>query len=60
MKYTKLMMLTLVVGLLTFNGCMLKHVFSDDESMSHGDGMMMHDMTHSSDDGMDMEDMNDE
>jgi len=51
----KLMMATLVVGLLTLNGCMLKKVFSDDE------GMPMHGMMHSSDDeGMDMEGMSHE
>ncbi|MDQ6983783.1 MAG: hypothetical protein Q9M44_03615 [Ghiorsea sp.] len=61
MKYTKMMMVTLVVGLLTLNGCMLKHVFSDDEGMSGHEGMPMHGMMHSSDDeGMDMEQMNHE
>ena len=46
MKLNKLVMATLVVGLLTLNGCMLKRVFSDDESGmyqgGHEHGMMMH------------------
>jgi len=58
----KLMMATLVVGLLTLNGCMLKNVFSDDEGMSGHEGMPMHGMMHSSDDeeSMDMEGMSHE
>lgn len=63
MKYTKVMMVTLVLGLLTLNGCMLKHVFSDDEGgMSGHEGMPMHGMMHSSDDdeGMDMQGMSHE
>ncbi len=62
MKLNKLVMATLVVGLLTLNGCMLKHVFSDDEDgMSGHEGMPMHGMMHSSDDEtMDMEEMKSE
>jgi hypothetical protein len=62
-KYTmaKLMMATLVVGLLTLNGCMLKKVFSDDEGMGMHDGMPMHGMMmHSSDDEEDMDGMSHE
>ncbi len=64
MKHTKFMMVTLVVGLLTLNGCMLKHMMGDDEEgMSMHDGMPMHQMMHTSDDeedGMGMEHMNHE
>jgi len=56
----KLMMITLVVGLLTLNGCMLKKVFSDDEGMSGHEGMPMHGMMHSSDDEEDMDGMSHE
>ena len=42
----KLITTLLVLGLLTLNGCMLKRVFSDDESGmhqgGHEHGMMMH------------------
>ncbi len=58
---TKLMMAILVVGLLTLNGCMLKHVFSDGDGMSGHEGMPMHGMMHSSDDEDEtMDDMNHE
>ena len=50
MKYTKTIMAILVVSLLTLNGCMLKHVLTDDE------GMPMHGMMHSSNDEEDMHD----
>jgi hypothetical protein len=50
MKYTTWMMATLVVGMLTLNGCMLKKVFSDDEGMGHDGGMQHGMMMHSSDD----------
>ena len=58
----KLMMATLVLGLLTLNGCMLKKVFSDDEGMGMHEGMPMHGMMHSSDDeeGMAMDGMSHE
>lgn len=56
MKFTKLMMVAAVIGLLSLNGCMLMHTMGGDEGMGMHDGMM-----HSSDDeGMDMEQMNHE
>ena len=60
--YTKWMMATLVAGLLTLNGCMLKNMMGDDEGMSGHEGMPMHGMMHSSDDeeSMDMDGMSHE
>ena len=47
----KLMMVTLVLGLLTLNGCMLKHLWSDDEAgMGMHEGMPMHGMMMGGDD----------
>ncbi|WP_038247215.1 hypothetical protein [Ghiorsea bivora] len=52
MKLSRLMILASLLGLLSLNGCMLGHLFSDDESGMHSGGMGMHDgmgMMHSSD-----------
>jgi len=60
MRYSMFMLVTLVVGLLTLNGCMLKHAMNDDENMAMHEGMPMHGMMHSSDEGepdMSMENM---
>ncbi|MDQ6989698.1 MAG: hypothetical protein Q9M19_07430, partial [Mariprofundaceae bacterium] len=65
MKDKKMIMAILVVGLLTLNGCMIKHMTGDDEGMSSHEDMPMHNMMQSSDEDdddedMSMEDMNDE
>ena len=42
----KLITAALLVGLFTLNGCMLKRVFSDDESSGMHGGGMQHGMMH--------------
>lgn len=48
MKYSKLILATLIVGLFTLSGCMLKHAMMGDEGMSSHEGMPMQGMMHSS------------
>jgi len=50
MKISKSILATLFLGLLTLNGCMMKHIFSNDESnMSMHEGMSMEGMPISED-----------
>jgi len=61
MKLTKIAMATLVVGLLTLNGCMLKHLINSDDEESMGmHDQMQHEMGMGSMMSMDEDDTEDE
>ncbi|MDX8388490.1 MAG: hypothetical protein R8M46_08195 [Ghiorsea sp.] len=60
MRYSRLMLSALVVGLLTLNGCMLTHAINNEESMTMHEDMAMHGMMHADgeeESDMSMEDM---